>query len=234
MEQKKSAKASLETTRTTGFLLGLVVALSALFVAFQWTSDESDYDIDEALLDEMAEELLVNPWEKEPELLPVPELVVQPVVPEQIKVVETLPELPAEAEPPLLSQTTIDVESFVPDEPEPLPQEPTAKEDEPLDVRIVEQLPEFPGGMTAFVQWLTRNLKYPEAARSQKLQGRVVLSFIVNKDGSISQLKVAQSVNPLLDREVLRVVRLMPNWKPGIQNNEPCRTMIAVPIVFKL
>ena len=101
-------------------------------------------------------------------------------------------------------------------------------------MRIVEQLPEFPGGMTAFVQWLTRNLKYPEAARSQKLQGRVVLSFIVNKDGSVSQVKVARSVNPLLDREALRVIRMMPPWKPGIQNNEPCRTMIAVPIVFQL
>ncbi|MBR1469666.1 MAG: energy transducer TonB [Prevotella sp.] len=224
----------METTRTTGFLLGLVVALSVLFVAFQWTSDESDYDIDEDFLDEMAEELVVNQWENEPELLPVPELVVQPVVPEQIKVVEKLPELPDNVEPPLLAQTAIEVEKFVPDEPEPLPQEPSAADDEPLSVRIVEQLPEFPGGMTAFVQWLTRNLKYPEAARSQKLQGRVVLSFIVNKDGSVSQVKVARSVNPLLDREALRVIRMMPPWKPGIQNNEPCRTMIAVPIVFQL
>ena len=78
MEQKKSAQANLERKRTTGFVLGLVVALSALFVALQWTSEESDYDIDEALLDEMAEELMIQPWEDEKDLLPVPEMVRMP------------------------------------------------------------------------------------------------------------------------------------------------------------
>ena len=233
MEQKKSAQANLERKRTTGFVLGLVVALSALFVALQWTSEESDYDIDEALLDEMAEELMIQPWEDEKDLLPVPEMVVQPTVAEQIKVVETPPEPLEKTEDPLISQATVDAEEFVPEEPKPIDQE-TMEKEKPLDVRIVEQIPEFPGGMTMFVQWLTKNLKYPEAARNQKLQGRVVVSFIVNKDGSVSDLKIARSINPLLDHEAMRVMRLMPPWKPGIQNNEPCRTMMAIPIVFQL
>jgi len=61
-----------------------------------------------------------------------------------------------------------------------------------------------------------------------------VVSFIINKDGSISDMKIARSVNPLLDREAMRVMRLMPRWKAGVQNNEPCRTMMAIPIVFQL
>lgn len=234
MELKKSAGANLERKRGTGFVLGLVVALSALFVALQWTSEESDYDIDEALLDEMAEELVINPWDEDKDLLPMPEMVVQPAISDQIKVVESLPELPDESAQPLVAQATVDAEDFVPDEPKPLEQETVDNSEKPLDVRIVEQVPEFPGGMTMFVQWLTKNLKYPETARSQKIQGRVVVSFIINKDGSISDTKIARSADPSLDREALRVVHLMPRWKPGIQNNEPCRTMFAIPIVFQL
>ncbi|MBR5919192.1 MAG: energy transducer TonB [Prevotella sp.] len=232
MEQKKSAQANLERKRTTGFVLGLVVALSALFVALQWNSEESDYDIDEALLDEMAEELMIQPWEEEKDLMPMPEMVVQPTVADQIKVVETPPKPLEKSEDPLISQATVDAEEFVPEEPEPLEQ--TDGEDRPIDVRIVEQLPEFPGGMTMFVQWLTKNLKYPETARSQKIQGRVVVSFIINKDGSISEMKIARSVHSSLDGEAMRVMRMMPRWKPGVQNNEPCRTMMAIPIVFQL
>lgn len=106
--------------------------------------------------------------------------------------------------------------------------------DNPLNFRIVEQLPEFPGGMSAFVKWLTDNLRYPPVAQRQKIQGRVVISFVINRDGSICDLKVAQSVNPILDNEALRVARMMPRWKPGIDKNKPCRTLFAIPVEFKL
>jgi protein TonB len=84
------------------------------------------------------------------------------------------------------------------------------------------------------MKWLTKNLRYPEVARQQGIQGKVVVSFIVNTDGSIAEAKIASSVDPVLDREAMRVIRMMPRWKPGIQNDQPCRTMFAVPIVFKL
>ena len=101
--------------------------------------------------------------------------------------------------------------------------------DNPLNFRIVGQLPEFPGGMSAFVKWLTDNLRYPPVAQRQKIQGRVVISFVINRDGSICDLKVAHSVNPNLDNEALRVARMMPRWKPGIDKNRPCRTLFASP-----
>lgn len=114
-----------------------------------------------------------------------------------------------------------------------LPPIPAASE-QPLNFRIVQQMPEFPGGGSAFIQWLTRQLRYPPLAQSQRIQGRVVVSFIVNKDGSIADVKLEKSVNALLDREALRVIRMMPRWKPGVHNNQPCRTMVAVPVVFKI
>lgn len=114
-----------------------------------------------------------------------------------------------------------------------LPPIPVVSE-QPLNFRIVQQMPEFPGGGSAFIQWLTRQLRYPPLAQSQRIQGRVVVSFIVNKDGSIADVKLEKSVNALLDREALRVIRMMPRWKPGVHNNQPCRTMVAVPVVFKI
>lgn len=114
-----------------------------------------------------------------------------------------------------------------------LPPIPVASE-QPLNFRIVQQMPEFPGGGSAFIQWLTHQLRYPPLAQSQRIQGRVVVSFIVNKDGSIVDVKLEKSVNALLDREALRVIRMMPRWKPGVHNNQPCRTMVAVPVVFKI
>lgn len=114
-----------------------------------------------------------------------------------------------------------------------LPPIPVASE-QPLNFRIVQQMPEFPGGGSAFIQWLTRQLRYPPLAQSQRIQGRVVVSFIVNKDGSIADVKLEKSVNAQLDREALRVIRMMPRWKPGVHNNQPCRTMVAVPVIFKI
>ena len=224
MEQKKSAEASLETKRGTRFLLGLVVVLSVLFVAFEWNSGDADYDIDETLLDDVAEELLVSTWEDKEQMVAVVEQPPKPQVSEQLKVEQqALATTVGEMED--LGDTKAD---------EPLPPVATSLDDEPLSVRVVEQLPEFPGGMSAFIQWLTKNLRYPPTAQSQKRQGRVVVSFIVNRDGSISDEKVATAADPLLDAEAMRVVRMMPRWKAGIQNGKPCRTMVAVPIVFDI
>jgi protein TonB len=107
-------------------------------------------------------------------------------------------------------------------------------EDSKEVLRTVEKLPEFPGGIVEFMKWLTRNLQYPSLAERQHIEGKVVVSFIVNKDGSIASPRIEKSVNPMLDGEAIRVVRMMPRWKPGIMNGKPCRTMFAIPINFKI
>jgi TonB family protein len=100
---------------------------------------------------------------------------------------------------------------------------------------IVEQMPEFPdGGMSAMMKFLSRNVKYPVNAQKNKVQGRVTLTFIVEKDGSITHETITQSVNPELDNEALRVVRLMPKWKPGMQRGKAVRVKYTVPIAFRL
>ena len=108
------------------------------------------------------------------------------------------------------------------------------KDENPLKLRVVRQLPEFPGGMVELMKWITKTLKYPYAAQQQKIQGRVFVTFIINRDGSIANIKIVKSVHPLLDNEARRIVKLMPHWKPGIEDGKPCRTMFAIPIEFKL
>ena len=106
--------------------------------------------------------------------------------------------------------------------------------DEPVDIRVVEDLPQFPGGAAEFMKWLTKNLKYPTTAQNQRVKGRVVAEFIINKDGSVSDLQLVEHLNLACDNEVLRVLRMMPKWEPGVMNAKPCRTKVCIPVVFNL
>ena len=109
-----------------------------------------------------------------------------------------------------------------------------ALDNNPLNFRIVEDLPQFPGGAVAMMKWLTANLKYPPSAQKRKIQGKVMVQFIVAADGTMTDLKIVKPLEKSLDNEALRVMRIMPKWKPGVQNGKPCRTMVCIPIVFKL
>ncbi len=99
---------------------------------------------------------------------------------------------------------------------------------------VVEEPPSFPGGAGAMLSWLQNNVKYPTEAVKNKVEGRVVVQFIVEKDGSVSGVQVVRSVDPLLDREAARVVGSMPKWTPGKQKGKPVRVKYTVPIVFKM
>ena len=99
---------------------------------------------------------------------------------------------------------------------------------------VVEEMPSFPGGQAALMQYLASNIKYPVVAQENGVQGRVIVSFVVERDGSISDVKVARSVDPSLDREAQRVVKSMPKWKPGKQNGSAVRVKYTVPVVFRL
>lgn len=99
---------------------------------------------------------------------------------------------------------------------------------------VVEEMPSFPGGQGALMSYLASNIKYPVVAQENGVQGRVTVSFVVERDGSISDVRVARSVDPSLDREAQRVVKSMPRWKPGKQNGSAVRVKYTVPVVFRL
>ena len=99
---------------------------------------------------------------------------------------------------------------------------------------VVEQMPEFPGGTTELMKYLSQNLKYPKEAEAANEQGRVIVTFIVEPDGTPTSARVVQSVSPLLDAEALRVVQTMPKWTPGMQNGKTVRVKYTVPVSFKL
>ena len=99
---------------------------------------------------------------------------------------------------------------------------------------VIEQQPYFPGGQQALLDFLRENTKYPEQAKKDSIEGRVVLSFVVETDGSITEPKVVRSVHPLLDEEALRVAKLMPKWEPGYQNGIPVRVKYNIPVTFKM
>ena len=112
--------------------------------------------------------------------------------------------------------------------------EPPKHEEETKVFDVVEQMPSFPGGQGALMQWLSSNIKYPVIAAENGVQGRVIIQFVVEKDGSFSGVTVAKSVDPSLDKEAQRVVKSMPKWIPGKQNGSAVRVKYTVPVTFKL
>lgn len=231
MEIKKSKKADLERGRLQRLFIGLVVSLALFYVALEYNFAPDDPLNDPELLEILSSDEELGPLMRpENELALAPKAEPDPTV--KLKVVDE-DESRAEEEPQ--QQPEEPLEGDASDE---LPQEDEKnekeKEDDVLSFRVVEDLPQFPGGYGEFMKWLTRNLRYPIAAQERKLQGKVIAEFIVNKDGSVTDVNIVKSLNPYCDREALRVLRMMPRWTAGIQDDKPCRTKVCIPIVFKL
>lgn len=236
MEVKKTRQADLEHRRPERFILGLVVALALLFVALEYNFVPSD-GVEESLLEEIAQDLEALPARQEEPTMIVEQVRQQPVVAEKLNVVkETVDEKAAELEPtPQVESEGIIDEAVVHEEsPETLTPADLDSNDKVLHFRVVEEMPEFPGGMVAFMKWLTQNLHYPPQAKQQKQQGTVVVSFVINTDGSVSNARLVRPRHALLDREAMRVLRMMPAWKPGQDHGKPCRTLVCIPIEFKI
>jgi protein TonB len=108
------------------------------------------------------------------------------------------------------------------------------KEEETKVFDVVEQMPEFPGGQAALLKWISDNIKYPAIAEENGIQGRVVCTFVVERDGSVTDVQVARSIDPSLDKEAVRVLKKMPHWIPGKQNGSAVRVKYTVPVTFRL
>ena len=229
MEVKKSNTANLENQRVQGFLLGLIVVLAAVFVALEWNSSDSGWTFfadNEDLEAEMELSPLKRDQDEIPMMLPQEQKAEQPKS-EQLNLVDEDVELPPPVETELMEKP--DTEAEAEEKPEVVDMY-----NEPIDFRVVEDLPQFPGGAAEFMKWLTKNLKYPALAQKRKVKGRVVAQFVVNTDGSISDLELTEKLETSCDNEVLRVLRMMPKWQAGMMNAKPCRTKVCIPVVFNM
>ena len=232
MEEKKSYKADLEHRRPLVFAIALV-AVTALFVGILFIPFKSLSDIGEELFDDYSMDLELKANDQDDMIsaaLPQPE--VEKKEADQLNKVDDTPEMAPEQleQPPQQADDEEAKEEEKTDEEPPI----NLNGDDEEVLRIVEQLPEYPGGMVEFVKWLTATLKYPDDALRRRMQGKVMISFIVEKDGTLTGLKVIKSAGKIFDDEALRVARLMPQWKPGKADGKPCRSMIAIPIVFEM
>lgn len=234
MEVKKSREADLERKRPAWMAMGMALAIAAFIIAIEFSTKERDGLLDADFLDEIAEDMeFIPPIEEQlpkeeaPQKAPSDMIEVVREVYEneekQDEQLETKPELAVEEE--VLEENVEDkVEAVLIDQ----------QEEEVKTMRDLDDLPVFPGGMSQLVRWLTQNLKYPETAKNDKVSGKVLVSFVINADGAVADVKLVKAVDPRLDREALRVVRMMPKWQPGLINGKPCKTLVNLPIVFKL
>ena len=246
VEERKTKRADLDGKRFTWFLMGLVIALSMLYAALEYTDSPVGAKADSDMLDDIDPDLDLLPKPKKNDMLMAAQPLPSKPKTEKLDIVdnsaEELKKLNA-----ITQKRTVGSEDDEnadnaaerekktdPNAPPTIPPVAVDDDDNPLNFRIVEQLPEYPGGMAALVQWLTRNLIYPPEARRLGIEGRVVVSFVINKDGSLSDIKLSKTAHFLLDREALRVAKLMPKWKPGLDKGRPCRTLFAIPIEFKI
>ena len=226
-EVKKSPKANIETLKLTSILMGIVVAISVLFFAFEWSSETKKLDESIIVQDVLAEEEIEitrrDPTPPPPPPPPAPE------TPEIIQVVEekvdTRIEINTEDD---ASKRQLD--TYVP----PPPPKPKVEEVTEEIFVVVEEQPEFPGGNTAMMKFLSDNIKYPVIAQENGIQGRVITNFVVERDGSITDVQVVRGVDPSLDKEAIRVIQSMPKWKAGRQRGSAVRVRFTLPVVFRL
>ena len=226
MEVKKSPKADLESKKSTFILIGLVVSLFVIWRVFEYKSyDKQSFDDLQRTVEVIEEEMVEITKQEQPKPqppAPKPQVTQIQVVEDDVEVEDEI-EIDAE-----VSQDEVIEEYFAPAE---------IEEEEIVEAeifKVVEEMPEFPGGAAKMMEYIQKNMKYPLMARESDIQGRVFVNFVVEPDGSISNVTVMRGIGGGCDEEALRVVNSMPKWKPGKQRGSAVRCSFTVPIIFKL
>ncbi len=221
---RKTPKANLERKKGLFFEIGMVVALLVVFTAFQWKSyDKRTVNLMQRQADNVPEEFVpITEQKVKPPPPPPPKQVTQiKIVDDDVKVDEDI-DIDAEAD----EETAM--EEYI----------PPVEEEEEINERkiftVVETKPEFPGGMGALMTYLAKHIKYPPLAKESGIQGKVFINFVVEPDGSVSNVKVLRGIGGGCDEEAVRVVKNMPKWKPGMQRGKPVRVSFTLPVRFTL
>ncbi len=224
MELKKSPKADLENKRVIFTQIGLIIALALAFLAFEYKSyDERSIDLMQRTADDITEEIIPITEQKPPPPPPPP--------PRQVTVLQVV-EDDVEVEDDIEIDVDVDqdteIEVYIP---------PVIQDEEINELEIftvVESMPEFPGGAQSMMEFIARNIKYPPMARESGIQGRVFVNFVVEPDGSVSNVNVLRGIGGGCDEEAIRVVETMPSWTPGRQRGKAVRVSFNLPVRFTL
>ncbi len=233
-----TANDELRSQKSTNILIGLVLAFASLFVAFEFTQREvKAVEDNDKIYDFKMEEDMIPITQQQEMVAPPP--AAAPTVMEFINEVEDdteLPEEEVETTEEVNQAITAVVGTGAPSAVVPTgPVGPVVEVDDDERIyEVVEENAQFPGGDEACMKWLAEHLKYPSICQEQGVQGRVFVSFVVNKDGSIVDVEIKRSPDPNLSKEAERVVKSMPKWKPARQGNRTVRSRFNLPVMFRL
>lgn len=230
MEVKKTPKADLENKKTIFLEIGLVLSLAIVLAAFEWTSSDAAVTIDRTQIEQVKIEEEIIPITQEEEIKP-PEPPKVKTVTDVIKIVEDNIEVADNMDifdSDFDENVGVEIVEFYGEEEE--------EEEEPEVFVIVEEMPTFGNGdINDFrINYVQKKIKYPDAAAENNIQGRVIINFVVNEKGEVCNVKVVRGVDPLIDKEAVRVVSGSPKWKPGKQRGKPARVQYTIPITFAL
>lgn len=229
MEIKKAPEADLENKRCVWLLMGYAMALSLLFIAIEW--NVRDDNTDQMPLMPVYEQEIEIPIAQAPPKPPT-----SPPLPQEqpaATVLTVLDNRSKEEEIPLVLPEAVEGNDDGIHAGESAEEGKAAEEETVYDV--VELMPEFPdGGVAGLMRYLTRHIRYPHVAQANRIQGQVLMQFIVNRDGSIVDVRVLKGVHSTLDGEAARVLSQMPRWKPGMRHGQPVRVRYTIPVVFRL
>ena len=229
MEIKKSEKANLENKKLLFLELGLIISLGITWFAFEWTSKETVVSVLEDTTEVLIEEEIIPITQEAPP--PPPTQVKIPVLSDQIDIVDDEIEVNDDLFMNLEDDSNMGVEIMQYVE----VTEEEVVEEEAIPFQLVEEKPSFQGGdANQFSKWVNSKLEYPEIAKENGVQGRVTLQFTVEKDGSVTKVKVLRGVDPSLDKEAVRVVSMSPKWKPGKQRDRAVPVTYTFPVIFQL
>ena len=238
MSAYMTANDELRSQKSTNILIGLVLAFASLFVAFEFTQREvKAVEDNDKIYDFKMEEDMIPITQQQEMVAPPP--AAAPTVMEFINEVEDdteLPEEEVETTEEVNQAITAVVGTGAPSAVVPTgPVGPVVEVDDDERIyEVVEENAQFPGGDEACMKWLAEHLKYPSICQEQGVQGRVFVSFEVNKDGSIVDVEIKRSPDPNLSKEAERVVKSMPKWQPARQGNRTVRSRFTLPVMFRL
>jgi len=224
MEPKKTKKADLEGKKRIFLQIGIVLALGAALVAFEWRQYErTQVDLGTLEIDFIEEEDIPITRPEQPPPPPPPE------PSQELIIVDDDVELEEEFTIDVDADVLSEVQDFTPIQ---IEEEEEVEDD--VIFTVVEDQPEFPGGEEARQSFLEENLRYPTMAREAGIQGTVFVTFVVETDGSVTDVRVLRGIGGGCDQEAIRVVEMMPRWEPGRQRGQPVRVQFNMPIRFRL